>query len=284
MVSVADGKAVLSIGEKDGIKVGMKLIALDQGLVRGRIDIIKVEVNHSVGRIQENQHDTPVEVGNLVESPRPGTLSAVNTYLKSHPAPTSESVDEAIRQLHPDHFGSAEETIKVRPKTAAEKAIAQLTLISFQNRTHRAVRGIMVNAGAGTYVITAGLGPEAKPPIAAQIYLDIPGRGKIGLEYQKESTKELFLYRTERKLTDYRPVDDIQLDIGDQLSAILLGGTNELYVTPHATRITTLRHKTKTAATVKKKGAPQLVEFSIDRQLPSGVPLFKEGKSQFYSG
>jgi serine/threonine protein kinase len=278
VVSVADGKAVLSIGEKDGMKVGMKLIALDQGLVRGRIDIIKVEENRSIGRIHENPHDTPVEVGNLVESTRPGTLSALNSYLKTRPAPSSESIGEAIRQLHPDHFGSAEETIKVRPKTAAEKAIAQLTLISFQNRTHRAVRGIMVNAGAGTYVITAGLGPEAKPPIAAQIYLDIPGRGKIGLEYQKESTKELFLYRTQRKLTDYRPVDDIQLDIGDQLSAILLGGTNELYVTPHATRITTLRHKTKTDATGKKKGAPQLVEFSIDRQLPSGVPLFKEGK------
>ena len=278
VISVADGEAVLSVGEKDGMKVGMKLIALDQGLVRGRIDIIKVEENRSIGRIHENPHDTPVEAGNLVESTRPGTLSALNSYLKSRPAPSSESIGEAIRQLHPDHFGSAEETIKVRPKTAAEKAIAQLTLISFQNRTHRAVRGVMVNAGAGTYVITAGLGPEAKPPIAAQIYLDIPGRGKIGLEYQKESTKELFLYRTQRKLTDYRPVDDIQLDIGDQLSAILLGGTSELYVTPHATRITTLRHKTKTDATGKKKGAPQLVEFSIDRQLPSGVPLFKEGK------
>lgn len=278
VVSIADGKAVLSIGEKDGIKVGMKLIALDQGLVRGRIEIIKVEVNHSIGRIQENEHDTPVEVGNLVESPRPGTLSAVNSYLKSRPAPSSESIGEAIRQLHPDHFGSAEETIKVRPKTDAEKAIAQLTLISFQNRTHRAVRGVMVNAGAETYVITAGLGPEGKPPIASQMYLDIPGRGKIGLEYQKESTKELFLYRTERKLTDYRPVDDIQLKIGDQLSAILLGGTNELYVTPHATRITTLRHKTKTDVTGKKKELPQLVEFSIDRQLPSGIPLFKEGK------
>ncbi|QGQ32631.1 serine/threonine protein kinase [Gimesia maris] len=278
VVSVADGKAVLSIGEKDGIKVGMKLIALDQGLVRGRIDIIKVDENQSVGRIQENQHDTPVEVGNLVESPRPGTLSAVNSYLKSRPAPSSESIGEALRQLHPDHFGSMEEPVKVRPKTDAEKAIAQLSLISFQNRTHQAVHGIMVNDGAGTYVITAGMGPEAKPPIAAQIYLDIPGRGKIGLEYQKESTKELYLYHTQRKLTDYRPLDDIQLEIGDQLSGILLGGTNELFVTPHATRITTLRYKTKTDATGKKKGAPQLVEFLIDRKLHSGTPLFKEGK------
>lgn len=276
--SVADGKAVLSIGETDGIKVGTKLIALDQGLVRGRIDIIEVKENRSIGSIHENPHDTPVEVGNLVESPRPDTLSAVNSYLKSRPAPPSEHIGEAIRQLHPEFFGSREESNKVRPKTAAEKAIAQLVVISFQNRTNRAVRGIMVDGDAETYVITAGLGPEGKPPIAAQMYLDIPGRGKIGLEYQKESTKDLFLYRTQRNLTDYRPVDDIQLEIGDQLSAILLGGTNELYVTPHATRINTLRHKTKTDATGKKKGAPQLVEFSIDRQLPSGIPLFKAGK------
>ncbi|QDT92178.1 serine/threonine-protein kinase [Gimesia algae] len=278
VISVAGGKAVLSIGKKDGIKVGMKLIALDQGLVRGKIDIIKVEENQSIGRIHENPHDTPAEVGNLVESLKPGTLTALNSYLKSRPAPPSESAGNAIRQLHPEFFGSTEESIKVRPKTAAEKAIAQLTLISFQNRTHRAVRGVMVNAGAETYVITAGLGPEGKPPIAAQMYLDIPGRGKIGLEYQKESTKDLFLYRTERKLTDYRPVDEIQLAVGDQLSAILLGGTSELYVTPHATRITTLKHKTKTDATGKKKETSRLVEFGIDRQLPSGVPLFKEGK------
>ncbi|QDT80222.1 Serine/threonine-protein kinase PrkC [Gimesia maris] len=278
VVSVADGETVLSLGKDAGVYVGMKLAVMDQEKMCGLIIITKVEQGRSVGRIFEEKKEVPVQVGQHVICGKPGKLLPVMGQPSTTPSPLTAGTNEALRQLYPEFYESAEEPNKVRPKTAAEKAIAQLTLISFQNRTHRAVRGIMVNAGAGTYVITAGLGPEAKPPIAAQIYLDIPGRGKIGLEYQKESTKELFLYRTQRKLTDYRPVDDIQLDIGDQLSAILLGGTSELYVTPHATRITTLKHKTKTDATGKKKGAPQLVEFSIDRQLPSGVPLFKEGK------
>lgn len=38
VISVADGEAVLSVGKEDGIKVGMELIALDQGLVRGQIE------------------------------------------------------------------------------------------------------------------------------------------------------------------------------------------------------------------------------------------------------
>ncbi|WP_417387092.1 protein kinase domain-containing protein [Gimesia sp.] len=282
VVSVSDGEAVISLGKqvgiKVGIKVGMKLAVMDQGRMCGLIIITKVEQGRSVGRIIEEKKEVPVQVGQLVICGKPGKLLPVMGQPSPTPSTITAGTNEALRQLYPEFYESAEEPIKVRPKTDAEKAIAQLSLISFQNRTHRAVHGIMVNDGAGTYVITAGLGPEAKPPIAAQIYLDIPGRGKIGLEYQKESTKELYLYHTQRKLTDYRPLDDIQLEIGDQLSGILLGGTNELFVTPHATRITTLRYKTKTDATGKKKGAPQLVEFSIDRKLHSGTPLFKEGK------
>ncbi|QDT28379.1 Serine/threonine-protein kinase PrkC [Gimesia panareensis] len=278
VVSVAEGEAVLSLGKQLGIKVGMQLAVIDQGKICGRVFITKVEQERSVGRIFEEKKETPVQPGQLVIYLKTGVPVPLVPQSAPAPTPLTAGTSNALRQIHPDFFGSREESIKVRPKTAAEKAIAQLTLISFQNQTHRAVRGIMVNAGAETYVITAGLGPEAKPPIAARMYLDIPGRGKIGLEYQKESTKDLYLYRARRKLTDYRPVDDIQLEIGDQLSAILLGGTSELYVTPHATRITTLRYKTKTDAAGKKKESPQLVEFGIDRNLPSGIPLFKDGK------
>lgn len=278
VVSVAEGEAVLSLGKDFGIKVGMKLAVMDQGEMRGEVIITKVEQERSVGRIFAENQETPVQPGQLVICLKGGTPVPVVPQPAPAPTPLAAGTSEALRQIHPDFFGSREESIKVRPKTAAEKAIAQLVLISFQNQTHRAVRGIMVNAGAETYVITAGLGPEGKPPIAARIYLDIPGRGEIELEYQKESTKDLYLYRARRKLTDYRPVDDIQLEIGDQLSGMLLGGTSELFVTPRATRITTLRHKTKTDATGKKQKLPQLKEFGIDRNLPSGIPLFKDGK------
>lgn len=278
VVSVAEGEAVLSLGKQLGINVGTKLAVMDQGEMCGEVIITKVEQERSVGRIFEEKKETPVQPGQLVICFRTGVPVPVVPQPAPAPTPLAAGTSEALRQIHPDFFGNREESSKVRPKTVAEKAIAQLVLISFQNQTHRAVRGIMVNAGAETYVITAGLGPEAKPPIAARMYLDIPGRGKIGLEYQKESTKDLYLYRAQRKLTDYRPVDDIQLEIGDQLSGMLLGGTNELFVTPRATRITTLRHETKTDATGKKQELPQLKEFGIDRNLPSGIPLFKDGK------
>lgn len=281
VISVADGRAVLSIGEKDGIKVGMKLIALDQGLVRGRIDITKVEENQSIGRIHETKPDTPVEVGNLVENPRPGTLSAVNSDMKSRPAPTSESVDEAVRQLHPEFFESTEESIKVPPKTAAEKAIARLVLVYFRDQSRRAIPGILVDGGSETFVVTAGpagIVPEGAPHAIDRTFLEIPNRPTIDAVYQPQSTKELFVYRTQQKLTDYQPSEYVLLAVGDELAAIYPGSSPQLSLTPQAARIVSFDNQVELALPPLKNKHRYEGLIQLDRSLPEGTPLFKEGQ------
>jgi hypothetical protein len=121
--------------------------------------------------------------------------------------------------------------------------------------------------------------PDGTEPAIDRAFVELPGRPDIKAEYTPDSTKELYLYRARAGLTGYRPDGKVVLAVGDELSAIIAEASPELSVTSRAAQVTALDRK----ATLKLprpltpiQNFDRLVE--VDRALPEGTPLFKEGK------
>ncbi len=94
----------------------------------------------------------------------------------------------------------------------------------------------------------------------------------------KQSTAELSVYRVAGELTDYRPPNDVDLAVGDSLSATLPAGAAKLLVTPNATNVVGLDRSARLS--VRGRGIQHLYDklVAVDRSLPEGTPLFKNGK------
>jgi hypothetical protein len=168
------------------------------------------------------------------------------------------------------------------PATEAERAIARLVLVYFEDRLRRAVPAVLVNAGSRTLIVTTGPAvviPDGVPPAVDRSFLELPGRPAVKAQYTPDGTKELFVYRAEGGLTGYHPDGKVVLEVGDVLSAIITGSSPELSVVSHAARVAALGREAtlrlpKPLTPVQRYD--RLVE--VDRLLPEGTPLFKEGK------
>src|SRR5208337_2263282 len=65
------------------------------------------------------------------------------------------------------------------PATEAERAIARLVLVFFQDRSRRAIPAVLINAGSRTLVLTAGpavVVPDGTPTAIDRSFLEFPGR------------------------------------------------------------------------------------------------------------
>jgi uncharacterized protein (TIGR03067 family) len=166
--------------------------------------------------------------------------------------------------------------------TEAERAISRLVLVFFRDGTRRAIPAVLVNAGSRTLIVTTGpatIIPEGTPPAIDRAFLEFPERSAVKAEYLPESTKELSVYHAERGLTSYRPDNTVKLAAGDVLSAIILGSSPEFSIIPNAARVAALEQQADLnlpKPLEKVQHYDQLVE--IDRSLPEGTPLFKDGK------
>jgi TIGR03009 family protein len=168
------------------------------------------------------------------------------------------------------------------PTTDAERAVARLVLVFFGDRSRRAVPAVLVNAGSRTLVVTTGPAtevPNGSPPAIDRAFLESPGRPPVESRYMPDSTKELFVYRAVGEITRYRPDRKVVLGVGDVLSAIIPGSSPELSVAPNAVSVVALDRQANES--LPKPQAPvlhydRLIE--VDRSLPEGTPLFKDGK------
>jgi hypothetical protein len=170
----------------------------------------------------------------------------------------------------------------VPPRSAAEKAIVRLVLV-FADHSRRVIPCVLVNAGSQTLVVTTGPAatvPDGAPPAIDRAFLVIQGRASVDAHYMRESTAELFVYRTDGGLTNYRPDDRLELAVGDVLSAMTTG-TNEAPQPPRTrgtARVVALDQKAGLSLSERKIDHQFDGLVEIDRSLPEGTPLFKNGR------
>ncbi len=67
--AVSDGQVEISIGHDDGIRMGTRLNIFNDGINRGRIEIIVLKPDQSVGLIVEEDAEMPIQAGYRVEGP-----------------------------------------------------------------------------------------------------------------------------------------------------------------------------------------------------------------------
>jgi WD40 repeat protein len=162
--------------------------------------------------------------------------------------------------------------------TEAERAIVRLLQVFFDDRARRAIPAVMIQGTTDTLVVTAGpanIVPDGLPPAIDRAYLEIAEAPPVAAIYSPLSTEELFVYRARAGLTSYKPDVNVLLAVGDELSAVR-NGLRVFYVSPYVARVTAVDQSTEIKIGKKTFSYRNLLE--IDRSLPEGTPMFKDGK------
>ena len=190
---------------------------------------------------------------------------------KSEPRQTTDrgiSVAEANDQTSP-------------PQSDAEKAIARLVLVFFQDEARRAVPGLMIDHGAETLILTAGpatIVPDGVAHVKDRAYLEFPETVDVEAGFINTKTTDIFFHRAKSGLTTFKLEKTVDLEIGDGLSAILLSGEPTLRVTPEVAHISALNQATSFSLATHKFRHEFTGLIQIDQRLPEGTPLFKNGE------
>ena len=190
---------------------------------------------------------------------------------KSEPRQTTDrgfSVVEANDQTSP-------------PQSDAEKAIARLVLVFFQDEARRAVPGLMIDHGAETLILTTGpatIVPDGVAHAKDRTYLEFPETVDVEAEFIDTKTTDIFFHRAKAGLTTFKLERTADLEINDRLSAIILSGQPTLRVTPNAARISALDQGTTFSLSTHKFRHEFTGLIQIDQRLPEGTPLFKDGE------
>ncbi len=167
------------------------------------------------------------------------------------------------------------------PESDAEKAIASMILVFFQDEARRAVPGLMIDHGTETLVLTTGpatIVPEGVGHAIDRAFLEFPGEADVASEYIDIKTADIRFHRAKPRLTQFQLNEPVDLAIGDSLSAIIQSGQPNLRVTPRAARISALDQATSFSLATHKFRHEFSGLVQIDTRLPEGTPLFKNGE------
>ena len=110
------------------------------------------------------------------------------------------------------------------PESAAEKAIARMVLVFFQDEARRAVPGLMLDRGTETFVLTTGpatIVPDGVGHAIDRTFLEFPGNADVDGEFFNTKTADILFYRAKPGLTKFQMNEPVDLAIGDSLSAII---------------------------------------------------------------
>lgn len=167
------------------------------------------------------------------------------------------------------------------PVSDAEKAIARMVFVFFQDEARRTVPGLLIDRGSETLVITVGpasIVPDGVAHAIDRSFLEVAGEPSVESMIFDTKTADIIIARAKAGLTTFQLKEPVLLEIGDSLSAIQLQGRQQLRVTPNAARITAMNQ----SITFELESHRFLHEFSglvqIDQRLPEGTPLFKDGQ------
>ncbi len=169
-------------------------------------------------------------------------------------------------------------------KSDAEKAIARLVLVYFQDQARRAVPALVVNVGPKTLAITTGpavIVPDGAPPAIDRAFLEIPGRPPIAAKYEpmwQDPKTELYVFECEEELPGQPLEVPPDLDAGEPLSAILPGSKSELRLTPEAARLRAVNQNATWLVPTNQETREHTGLWELDRVLPEGTLLFRGGQ------
>jgi beta-lactamase regulating signal transducer with metallopeptidase domain len=171
------------------------------------------------------------------------------------------------------------------PTSPAEKAVANLVLVFFQDRARRAVNGIVLDAGDYSLIFTpttAGLVPDDLPPAIDATFLERAGKPPVDSVVDPRSNAEIWVYRTKGHLSSYQFPDPPRVAVGDALDAIesrptALRRIGQIEVRKHAATVRAVNQGA--SITVRHS---QVQRFSslieINGGFPEGTAFFKDGK------
>ncbi len=75
-----------------------------------------------------------------------------------------------------------------QPSSEAERAIAELVLVFFQDRSRRALPAVLVNAGSQTLAVTAGpatIVPDGSTRAIDRAFVQIPGQAPLEAHFHE---------------------------------------------------------------------------------------------------
>ncbi|HEV8000296.1 MAG TPA: M56 family metallopeptidase, partial [Planctomycetaceae bacterium] len=125
----------------------------------------------------------------------------------SHPARTvvTKSVD-------------VDDSVNLRaPSSAAEKAVANLVLVFFQDRARRAVNGIVLDAGDRSLIFTPTtvcIVPDDLPPAIDATFLERAGKPVVDSVIDQHSNAEIHVYRAKGHLSTFQFPDSPTVAVG----------------------------------------------------------------------
>jgi beta-lactamase regulating signal transducer with metallopeptidase domain len=213
------------------------------------------------------------------ESPRPEAAAAVTR------SPAAASVDR--RALHEVQVETINESERLRaPSSPAEKAVAKLMLVFFQDRARRAIYGIVLDAGDHSLIFTTSLAthvPDDQPPAIDATFLERAGKPAVEAIYDSHSTAEVFAYRAMGHLSSYQFGESPAVAVGDALDAATSRRVGEIKIEPHTAHVRAVNQEA--SATVRDSAVRRFSSLiEIDgggfggSGFPEGTPFFKDGK------
>ena len=165
------------------------------------------------------------------------------------------------------------------PESDAEKAIAPIVFVYFQDEARRAVPGLMIDHGTETLVLTTGpatIVPYGVGHAIDRSFLEIPGESDLAATFIDTKTADVRVHRAKQGLTKFQLNEPVDLAIDDSLSAIIVSGQPNLRVTPNVARISALNQATTFSLDTHKFRHEFSGLVQIDQRLPEGTPLFKD--------
>jgi len=178
-----------------------------------------------------------------------------------------------VEVIDPGHLRAA--------STGAEKAVAKLMLVFFDDRARRGISGIVVDAGDHSFVLTTSMAtrvPDELPPALEAIYLERAGKSPIEATYDTRSTDEIYVLRVPGRHSSYQLAETATVAAGDALDAAVSHRVGQIEIRPHAANVRAVNQE---MSVVLKDSSVRHYTSLIEIDgggFPEGTPFFKDGK------
>jgi hypothetical protein len=189
--------------------------------------------------------------------------------------------DGVTQETTADHSFFREEE-EFPPKSDAEKSLGRLVLVFANDAARRMVPALMVKHGERTLALTVGpatIVPDDTPHAIDRTFLEFYNQDDVPTEYSQElEFPDLRAYEAKESLTEFQLENPVTVELSDQLSAIINHGQADFKVTSRAARVTALEQSTTWELPSHNVTRDFRGLIQIDRRLPEGTPLFKNGE------
>jgi beta-lactamase regulating signal transducer with metallopeptidase domain len=165
--------------------------------------------------------------------------------------------------------------------TPAEKAVAKLMLVFFDDRARRGIYGIVLDAGDHSFVFTTTMAtrvPDDLPPAIDATFLERAGKPPVEAIYDSRSTDEISVFRVPGRFSSYQFTETATVAVGDVLDAAASPRVGQIEVRPHTANVRAIKQE---VSLVLKDASVRHYTSLIEIDgggFPEGTPFYKDGK------